>query len=145
MFQEIVTFIEGQTGFTIGTTLQAGHRLATAPDRCVLIAESGGGGTVPELPDRADFLIQALSRAKTYFEARDDAWTVYTELTKGWAAGWNMPTLTGSGDDYIAWTIDAIAIPQYIGQDVDGRFEFSVNFIFRMAQASCGAGPSGPC
>jgi hypothetical protein len=144
MFQEIVTFIAGQTGFVIGSTLQAGHRLATAPDRCVLIAESGGGATVPELPDRADFLIQALSRAKTYFEARDDAWTVYTELTKGWAAGWNMPILTGSGDDYIAWTVDALAIPQYIGQDVDGRFEFSVNFIFRMAQASCGAGPSGP-
>jgi len=142
MFQEIVTFIAGQTGFTIGTTLQAGHRLATAPDRCVLIAESAGGATVPELPDRADFLIQALSRAKTYFDARDDAWTVYTSLHG--TAGWNMPILTGSGSDYIAWTVDALAIPQHIGQDVDGRFEFSVNFIFRMAQASCGAGPSGP-
>ncbi|MCJ7828582.1 MAG: minor capsid protein [Dehalococcoidia bacterium] len=142
MFQEIVTFIAGRTGFTIGTTLQAGHRLATAPDRCVLIAESGGGATVPELPDRADFLIQALSRAKKYFEARDDAWTVYTALHG--TAGWNMPNISGSGDDYIAWTVEALAIPQYIGQDVDGRYEFSVNFIFRMAQASCGAGPSGP-
>jgi hypothetical protein len=142
MFQEIVTFIEGKTPFVLGTTLQAGHRLATAPDRCVLIAESGGGATVPELPDRADFLIQALSRAKTYFDARADAWTVYTALHG--TAGWNMPILSGSGDDYIAWTVEALAIPQYIGQDVDGRFEFSVNFIFRMAQASCGAGPSGP-
>jgi len=142
MFQEIVTFISNQTGFTIGTTLQAGHRLATAPDRCVLVAESAGGATVPELPDRADFLIQALSRAKTYFDARADAWTVYTALHG--TAGWNMPILSGSGDDYIAWTVEALAIPQYIGQDVDGRFEFSVNFIFRMAQASCGAGPSGP-
>jgi len=142
MFQEIVTFIDGKTPFTLGTTLQAGHRLATAPDRCVLIAESAGGATVPELPDRADFLIQALSRAKTYFEARDDAWTIYTALQG--TAGWNMPNISGSGDDYIAWTVDAIAIPQYIGQDVDGRYEFSVNFIFRMAQASCGAGPSGP-
>ena len=142
MFQEIVTFISNQTGFTIGTTLQAGHRLATAPDRCVLVAESGGGATVPELPDRADFLIQALSRAKTYFDARDDVWTVYTALHG--TAGWNMPNISGSGDDYIAWMVEALAIPQYIGQDVDGRFEFSVNFIFRMAQASCGAGPSGP-
>jgi len=142
MFQEIVTFIEGKTPFVLGTTLQAGHRLATAPDRCVLVAESGGGATVPELPDRADFLIQALSRAKTYFDARDDAWTAYTALHG--TAGWNMPNISGSGDDYIAWTVEALAIPQYIGQDVDGRFEFSVNFIFRMAQASCGAGPSGP-
>jgi hypothetical protein len=142
MFQEIVTFIEGKTPFALGTTLQAGHRLATAPNRCVLIAESAGGATVPELPDRADFLIQAISRAKTYFAARDDAWTVYTALHG--TAAWNMPNISGSGADYIAWTVDAIAIPQYIGQDVDGRFEFSVNFIFRMAQASCGAGPSGP-
>ena len=142
MFQEIVTFIDGKTPFTLGTTLQAGHRLATAPDRCVLIAESAGGATVPELPDRADFLIQALSRAKTYFEARDDAWTIYTALQG--TAGWNMPNISGSGDDYIAWTVDAIAIPQYIGQDIDGRFEFSVNFIWRIAQASCGPGPSGP-
>lgn len=142
MFQEIVTFIAGRTGFALGTTLQSGHRLDTAPDRCVLIAESAGGATVPELPDRADFLIQALSRAEKYLEAREDAWTVYTALHG--TAGWNMPTLTGSGSDYIAWTVDALAIPQYIGQDVDGRFEFSVNFIFRMAQASCGAGPSGP-
>ena len=80
MFREIVTFIEGKTPFTLGSTLQAGHRLATAPDRCVLIAESAGGATIPELPDRADFLIQALSRAKTYFDARDDAWTVYAAL-----------------------------------------------------------------
>jgi hypothetical protein len=94
------------------------------------------------LPDRADFLIQAVSRAKTYLEARADAWTVYTALHG--TAGWNMPNLSGSGDDYIAWTVDALAIPQYIGQDVDGRFEFSVNFVFRCAQASCGVGSSLP-
>lgn len=142
MFQEICTLIANLTGFVIGTTLQAGHRLQTAPDRCVLIAESAGGATVPELPDRADFVIQAMSRGKTYFDARDDCWTVYNALHG--TAGWNMPNISGSGDDYIAWAVDALAIPQYIGQDPNGRFEFSVNFIFRMAQASCGAGPSGP-
>jgi len=142
MFQEIVTFIEGQTGFVIGTTLQAGHRLATAPDRCVLIAESAGGATVPELPDYAEYQIQALSRAKTYFEARDDAWTVYTALHG--RAGDNLPNLSGSGPDYLVNVINAIAIPQYIDQDVDGRFEFSVNFTFKIQQGSCGPGPSGP-
>jgi hypothetical protein len=143
MFREIVTFIDNHTPFNLSDgTLQAGHRLATAPIRCVLIAESGGGATVPELPDRADFLIQVLSRAKTYFEARDDAWTVYTALHG--TAGWNLPNLSGSGSDYLVPTLDAIAIPQYIGQDVDGRYEFSVNFTFRIQTGSCGAGPSGP-
>ena len=144
MFREIVTFIVGRTGFTLGTTLQAGHRLATAPNRCVLISDSGGGAVVPELPDRVDFLIQAISRGEPNEEEqpREDAWIVYTALHG--TAGWNMPTLAGSGSDYIAWTVDALAPPQKIGQDINGRFEFSVNFIFRMAQASCGVGPSGP-
>ena len=141
MFMEICTFIESRTGFVIGSTLQAGHRLQTAPERCVLISESAGGATEPDLPDRADFLIQAVSRAKTYFNARDDCWTVYRALHG--TAGWNMPRLDGSGADYIAWTVEALAIPQYIGQDENGLFEFSVNFIFRMAEASCGAESSG--
>ena len=143
MFREIVTFIDNHTSFNLSDgTLQAGHRLATAPDRCVLIAESAGGATVPELPDRADFDIQALSRAKTYFEAHDDAWTVYTALQG--RAGDNLPNLSGSGPDYLVNVINAIAIPQYIGPDVDGRYEFSVNFIFKIQQGSCGIGSSGP-
>lgn len=136
MFKEICTFIAGQTGFAIGSTLQAGHRTQDAPDRCVLLSESAGGATMPDLADYADVLVQAVSRAMTYFDARADIWTVYRALHG--TAGWNMPRLEGSGDDYIAWTVDALAIPQYIGQDANGRYEFSVNFIFRMAEASCG-------
>lgn len=136
MFREIVQFIDGKTGFTLGTNLFAGHRPQSAPDRCVLIAETAGGATVPECPDMAMCQIQALSRAKTYFEARADCWEVY-EAVHG-TAGWNMPNWTGSGDHYLAMAVDALAIPQYIGQDENGRFEFSVNFIFRMEIASCG-------
>jgi len=141
MFMEICSLTEGLTGFAQGSTLQVGWRTQDAPDRCVLLSESAGGATVPELADYADVLIQAVSRAKDYFSARDDAWTVYRALHG--TAGWNMPRLDGSGSDYIAWTVDALAIPQYIGQDADGRFEFSVNFIFRVAEASCGESGSG--
>jgi len=146
MLKEICRLIESLTSFAQapdGTgTLQPGHRLKTAPDRCILVGESGGGATVPELPDRADVLIQVVSRGapKRYFEARDAAWEVYRALHG--TAGWNLPKEDGSGS-YLAHVVDAIAVPQYIGQDENERFEFSVNFIFRMALGSCGAGESG--
>ena len=146
MLKEICTLIEGLTGLVMQQDglgiLQVGHRLPNAPDRCVLIAETGGGATVPELPDRADVLIQAVGRGapKRYFEARDIAWAVYQALHG--TAGWTLPFEDGSGS-YIVYAVDALAIPQYIGQDVDERHEFSVNFIFRMALGSCGLGGSG--
>jgi len=136
MFREIVQLICTQTGFTLGVDLYAGHRPQDVPDRCILIAESGGGATIPAEKDMADFLIQALSRSKTYFEAREDAYTVYEAMHSSF--GWNLPNFTGSGEDYLAMSVYALAIPQYLGQDENGRYEFSTNYIFRMEQASCG-------
>jgi hypothetical protein len=140
MFKEICVFIANKTGLTIGTTLQAGHREQTAPDRCTLIGEAGGGETNYYCPDMANLNIQALTRAKSYFQARDDAWVIYEALTNAGgtvpSAGWNMPNIS-SGPDYLAMVIEAITTPQYIGQDTNGRYEFSVNFIFRMEEGSC--------
>jgi hypothetical protein len=141
MFEEICELISNHTGFIKGSTMQMGHRVQNAPKRCVLISESGGGSTIPELADYADVLIQVISRGETYFNARDDAYVVYRAMHG--TAGWNMPNLSGSGPDYIAWTVEALAIPQYIGQPEDGAFEFSTNYIFRCSQASCGAAGSG--
>ena len=138
MFKEICTLIAEKTGFTIGSTLQVGHRTQSAPVRHVLISESAGGSTVFECPDFAFFNIQALARAKTYFNARADVWTIY-EAFHG-TSGWNMPNL-GAGDDYLAMTVEALAIPQYLGVDDNKRHLFSVNFIFRIEQATCGVGP----
>ena len=137
MFKEICQFIADQTGFHIGTTLQAGTRRQTAPERCILVAESGGGETNYYLPDQINVMIQVISRAKTYMAARADSWTVFNALHG--EAGWNLPRLEGSGDDYLAMTIEALVSPQYIGQDENGLFEFSTNYIFRMEEASCGS------
>lgn len=137
MFKEICIFIQAQTSFGV-PYIQTGHRAQSAPDRCALISEAGGGETFPDLPDMADPIIQIVTRAKTYFEARADAMVFYNALHG--EAGWNLPHAGGgSGPDYLAMTIDAIAVPQYIGQDSNGRFEFSTNYIFRMEEASCGA------
>jgi len=135
MFKEICNFIESETSFVKGSTLQVGHRIQTSPDRCILVSESAGGEANPYCPDMANFNIQVVSRAKTYFRARDDIWEVYKALHG--TAGWNMPNV-GSGFDYLAMSISALAVPQYIGQDENRRFEFSVNFIIRCEIGSCG-------
>jgi hypothetical protein len=136
MFREICLFIQAQSGFG-GPMVQEGHRLPNAPDRCVLISEAGGAEVFPDLPDMANVMIQVITRSRSYAEASTDSWAVYQALHG--EAGWNLPFAgPGSGADYLAMTIDAISTPQYIGQDANGRFEFSTNYIFRMEQASCG-------
>lgn len=141
MFREICRFIEQETGMALGGRLRYGWRTQDAPDRCVLIAETAGGAVVGELGDRADLQIQALARAPEYDEARDDIYAVFEALHG--RAGHNLPRLDGSGPDYLAMTIDALAAPQYLGVDEKRRHEFSCNFIFRMEEGACGTAESG--
>ena len=134
MFREICTLIQTLTGLAIGTTLQVGHRLQSAPVRHVVISESAGGSTVFQCPDFAFFNIQALARAATYFEARDDAWLVFNALHG--TSGWNMPNLE-SGPDYLVMTVEAMGLPAYMGVDDNKRHLFTCNFIFRCEVATC--------
>jgi len=138
MIREIATLISTLTGWTIGDDLQVGHRAQDAPERCRLVSEAGGGESNYYIPDSMNVNIQIITRAKTYMTARDDAWDAFYVLQG--TAGWNMPAI-GSGPDYLAEVIEAMAIPQYIGQDSNGLFEFSVNFIFRVREGSCVESP----
>ena len=137
MLQEIATLICAQTGLVLGTNLYAGHWPQDKPDQCVMVGESGGGEPNFYCPDMANLNIQILNRSKTYFTGRSDAYSVYWAMHG--SAGWNMPRLDGlSGEDYLAWAVEAISLPASLGQDSNGRFLFSTNFIFRMEEASCG-------
>ena len=139
MFQEICNLIATLTGLVKGADLQVGHRVPTAPDRCTLASEAGGGESNFYIPDSMNLNIQLVMRAATYMAARDDAWAVFQRLHG--TAGWNMPNWTGTGPDYLAEVIEAMAVPQYIGQDGKGRFEFSTNYIFRVREGSCVESP----
>jgi len=134
MFREIVTLISNLTGFTVGGKLQAGHWEQDKPKRAVLISEPAGGETNFYSPDFAFFNIQALARAETYFQAREDIWTVFNALHG--TAGWNMPNLE-SGPDYLAMTVEAIGLPAYLGRDDNRRHLFTCNIIFRCEEATC--------
>lgn len=138
MIREIATLIEGLTGFTIGTKLQIGHALQNAPPRMVLVIEAGGPTYFYPNEDMADVAIQILNRAETYFDAREDAYAVYHALHG--TSGWNLPRLDGSGEGYLAMTVEALYIPQSLGQDDNRRHLFSTNYIFRMEEGSCVSG-----
>jgi len=141
MFMEIVQLISDLTGFAIGSRIQYGHSLQSAPVRCVLIQETGGGPNF-YCPDMVDMTVQVLTRAAKYSEARADAWAVFNAVHG--TSNWELPRLGGaSGEDYLAMTVEALAAPQYLGEDDNRRHLFSTNYVFRMELGSCGESGSG--
>lgn len=138
MLREITTLISGLTGFAIGTRIQYGYRMQNAPVRCVLVQESGGEPNF-YCPDMVNLTIQVLCRAATYNEAREDAWAVFNAIHG--TSGWELPRLDGvSGEDYLAMTVEALAAPQYLGEDDNRRHLYSTNYVWRMELGSCGSG-----
>ena len=136
MIQEITTFIKNKTGgLVIDTNLFSGHRPLGVTGDCDVVLESGGGAVYFDLPERADPVIQVLSRALTYMTARARAWAIYNAIFANYvetgSAGWTLPIVT-AGEEYEAMIIEPLAIPQYVGQDKKLRHEFSCNYIFKI-------------
>lgn len=150
MIKEITTFIRDQAValvppvvLTIDTDLFAGHRPQGTTDNCDLILETTGGEIFFELPERADPVIQVLSRGKTYFTARARAHVIYDAIfrihtvpdalgfTYG-SAGWPIGPILPGGDTYEIMVIVPLAPPQWIDQDEKLRYEFSTNYIFKI-------------
>jgi len=134
MFREICQLIADRTGFVLGDTLQVGHYVQDAPVRCVLLQEADG---VPNFycPDMVNLHVQCIVRAEASDEARQDAWTLYHALHG--TSGWQLPRLDGSGEDYLAMTVEAIMSPQYLGEDGNRRHIYTITFIFRMEEGTC--------
>ena len=118
VIKEVTTFIKDRTtGLTIDTNLFAGHRPQGVIDACDVVLESAGGSVFPELPERADIAFQVLSRAKTYFTARDRAWAIYNAIYRDWtygSAGWTLPLILSDSisicDATGDWTGTALSI-----------------------------------
>jgi hypothetical protein len=131
MFKNIVQFIVDKVpGLTIGTNVQVGFRAQDAPVRCHTILESGGALPVFDLPDRIDYMLQIVSRAADYQTAREDAYAIFDTING--TAGWQIHALASAGTVYEAQVIEALAAPQYIGQDEKMAHEFSVNYMLKM-------------
>lgn len=122
MIKQLCDWIEANSSFDLGDTLQVGHRIQGAPDRCVVVQETAGGDSNFYQPDIEWLQIQVVARGKTYLNARDDARTIH-DLLNG-ASGIEI----GTSPNLFAITITAVAPPQYVGQDDTRRFEFSTNY-----------------
>ena len=142
MLKEFASFVADKTSFVKGSTLQVGFRPTSAPDRCNVIIESVGGESFFDMPHRVDQVFQILSRSErgkkaSIWQARDDAWEIFNTLTANLpgllkSSGWDLPVVDKA---YIAMIIEAVASPQYIGYDEQGRFEYSTNYIVKIRDA----------
>lgn len=140
MIREITQFIADQASLTCDEDIFAGHRPGGEQDNCDVVLETTGGSAFFDLPERADPVIQVLSRDMTYFKARARAYVIYDAIfrdhspldpNKAASAGWILPIIPGVGESYEAMVIEPLAPPQYIGQDVKNRYEFSTNYVFK--------------
>jgi Bacteriophage minor capsid protein len=128
MLKEITQYIENETDWQVGEDLFAGFRSKDAPVRCLTVLDNSGGQAHYSLPDAGDKLIQIVSKSDDYFEARSDLQFIH-DLLHG-SSGVTLPQISG-GTIYLINVIEAVNLPQGIGKNENGEFEFSVNFIFR--------------
>lgn len=131
MIKEIATYIDQNTALTLESTLFAGFRPDHAPDTCVVVLETGGGSVNSYFPDAGEKLIQILSRAKSYWDARSNSMIVHDFLKS--KAQVTLPVISGN-PTYKAEFIEAQEFPQSLDQDDRGLWEFSQNFIFRIRE-----------
>ena len=126
MLKELCEYIELNTSFVIGTTLQTGHRVPTAPDECIVVLETGGNANF-YLPGSKDWSVQILTRAKTYFTARANAYIIHDLLQS--KAGIYPPAIDNA---YCFQVMQSKDMPAPIGQDKNNLFEFSQNFSIQL-------------
>ena len=132
MIKEVTDFIANKAGLTRDTDIFAGHRLSDTIDTCDVVIETAGGEAFFDLPERADIVVQVISRGTTYFTARARAYVIYDAIFRNYvygSAGWTLPVVDAA---YEAMVIVPLAIPQYKGLDDKKRFEFSCNYIFKL-------------
>ena len=101
------------------------------PDRNVLVRETGG----IEKRVLTDPTFQIICRDKYSVKARELAYSIYNKLQSekkiGGRFGLVLPAVTVGGVLYPAvqtYQISSLAIPQTLGEDAEGRAEFSMNF-----------------
>lgn len=109
-------------GLTLGTTLQVGFRPSTAPDACSTLQERSGAILDEDISKYWQKPVQVLTRAPGYSAAEAECQRIFQflrDLRQVSMSGFHVYTVTGIS-------------PQYLGQDDQGRHEFSANLILRL-------------
>lgn len=135
MIREMAEYIEDRSiGLLVGITLHAGFRPETAADTCVALLERTGERQDYNVDGKFDKPVQILSRSTSYQTAKDNAEAV-VDLFVGWQkAGLSLPILVSGGDSFTINTAELISGPAWLGQDQNGRHEFTANILLHMQQ-----------
>lgn len=122
ILQEIADFIEDNTDLVVGTDLFAGAAPANAQDSHNIIIESGGNPD-SDLSDYQEKTVQVLSKSTDYLTARAAAENIYSVLhcKAGMTFG-----------NFYANVVEAITLPQSVGQDEKGLYTISTNYVLRI-------------
>jgi hypothetical protein len=131
MIKEITTYIKNLLGtsYVIGTNIFAGFAPSGISVDHIIAIDSGG---VPNfyLPDHIGKTVQVLCKAEDYHEAMRLAMLVFNALNG--KAGITLPVVNSA---YYVNTISAISVPQSLGQDENGLFNISTNYVFKLQAA----------
>lgn len=139
LFKGIIECIETMTtSFRIGLNeakaagmvpLLAGYipTEAESTPRIVVVRDNVGGEVDGQIPDQVRKVIQVLARSDSYMTALADSLEIFTALHGNCCDP--FPAIE-SGIEYKNYTIDAISDPGYIGQDENGYYQFSTNYIW---------------
>lgn len=97
------------------------------PDTNINISGNGG----PENPnfDRKDLMISIVTTAIDKPKSRSLSYLVYDTINKKF--GLTLPAVTVDGESFPAvktWQIIGLAVPDYIGNDDNGRPMFAANY-----------------
>ena len=127
MIREITQYIEDNTSFVIGTDLFSVFRPAEAQDDCLVIIPSGGTPNF-YLTDLMFATVHIISRAGSQNTANENSQTIYN-LLHG-RSNYNLPVV--NTEELKVGTGEALNVPQSIGQDGKGLFEYSTNYVLRI-------------
>lgn len=122
MIKGFTDWLATQTGLTRDVNLFAGWRDENAPDACTVVLERTPAPVSTEGADVVQKPLQIITRAGSYFAARDQASAIADALINqcGIAlTGFDINSIVGNR-------------PGYIGQDVRARHEFSTNIVVRV-------------
>jgi len=139
MLKDIALYIADETSKTIGTNLFIGFFPSDAHQTNAMSFLKNSGGETIEIDgrpvgdtggDRQDFALKVISRGKDYLSASDEAYLIYNKLVL--QQGMVFPPAT---EDKIINVVEGV-LPQDIGQDKKGRWEFSANYLLKISDCS---------
>jgi hypothetical protein len=133
VIRELATYIANETALELGVDLHVGYFPDDDEEEASSMIRQGGGDAHPRSASasREDVQVQVLTRAAVQSESREAARLIFDTLFP--KANIDLPQVN-SGPIYHVFNFSA-GLPQPIGRDKLGRFEFSANYTVRLQEA----------